>query len=244
MLIGSFSGISYRYFLLREAPIAVVGLVCVFITVWLVYRRRLPRTLDQMPLEPVLVHYPLLVKTTAVVVVMLIAFLSGAPIALVSIGGAAYTLLTRRVNPHKVYREIDWGLLVLFTGLFVVVGGAEVSGLSEDLLKAARAIDLHRPAVLMAATAVLSNLVSNIPAVLIFKPLVTAAAEPTREWLLLATASTLAGNLTIMGSVANVIVVEVARRARVEIGFFEYGKVGVPLTLATLVIGWLFLVIL
>jgi Na+/H+ antiporter NhaD/arsenite permease-like protein len=95
--------------------------------------------------------------------------------------------------------------------------------------------------VLTVVTAVLSNIVSNVPAVLLFKPLIASFAEPRRAWLVLAMASTLAGNLTIVGSVANLIVVEAARAARIDIGFVEYSKVGVPVTLATLVLGWLML---
>ena len=82
-----------------------------------------------------------------------------------------------------------------------------------------------------------------MPAVLLFKPVIPTFGEPTRGWLLLAMASTLAGNLTILGSVANLIVVEVARAARVEIGFFEFCRVGVPLTVLTLFLGWLILII-
>ena len=220
MLVGSFSGISYRAFLLREAPVAVIGLALVFGVIWLVYRRRLPDALPAEDLEDrFAVHYPLMIKTIAAVAVMLVAFLAGVPIAVVAIGGAAYTLLTRRVNPEKVYREIDWGLLVLFTGL-------------------------HRPLVLTVVTAVLSNLVSNVPAVVLFKSVIPTFGEPVRAWLLLAMASTLAGNLTILGSVANLIVVEQARGAGIPVGFLEYSKVGVPITVLTLLVGWLFLVLL
>src|SRR5256712_5838308 len=134
MLIGSFSAISYRAFLLREAPVALVGLGCVFVVVWLVYRRQLPPALGAAAVEPpVTVHYPLLIKTLVAVLVMLAAFLGGVPIAIVAIAGAAATLLTRRVNPNKVYREIDWKLLVLFTGLFVLTGGAERTGLADAI---------------------------------------------------------------------------------------------------------------
>jgi Na+/H+ antiporter NhaD/arsenite permease-like protein len=242
MLVASFSGIGYRQFLLSEGPIAVVGLACVFAVVWLTYRRELRITMAPQAIESVTVHYPLMTKTLVVVAVMLVAFLAGVPVALVAISGAAYSLLTRRVNPEKVYREIDWGLLVLFTGLFVVVGGVESSGLADDFLKTAALGHIQKPAVLMTVSAVLSNIVSNVPAVLILKPVVLSSGEPTRSWLLLATSSTLAGNLTILGSVANVIVVEVARRERIEIGFLAYSRVGVPLTIVTLLIGWLFLV--
>jgi len=242
MLVGSFSEISYRSFLARQAPVAVVGLVCVFVAVATIYRRRLPNAPLEIPPDTRLaVHYPLMWKTIAATAVMLIAFLAGVPIAVVAIAGAAWTLFTRRVNPEKVYREINWSLLVLFAGLFVVTAGLERSGLIDVLLRWAEAANLQSPAVLTAVTAGLSNLVSNVPAVLLFKPLIGSFAEPRRAWLVLAMASTLAGNLTILGSVANLIVVEAARSARVEIGFVEYCKVGVPVTLATLFLGWLLL---
>jgi Na+/H+ antiporter NhaD/arsenite permease-like protein len=238
MLVGSYSGLSYRAFLLAEAPVALVGLAVVFLAVWLTYRRRLPPALAPVgPDDRLALHYPLMWKTGAVVLVMLAGFLTGVPIALVAIAGAAYTLITRRVKPEKVYAEINWGLLVLFAGLFVVIGAVEDSGLAEDLLALARRTNLHQPPVLIAVTAALSNLVSNVPAVLLLKPVVATLGEPQRAWLLVAMASTLAGNLTLIGSVANLIVVEAAREARIEIGFMEYARVGVPLTLATLVLG-------
>jgi Na+/H+ antiporter NhaD/arsenite permease-like protein len=242
MLVGSFSGISYRTFLLHEAPVAVIGLVLVVAIVWLTYRRHLPAAIGPVLVPPPLtVHYPLMIKTVLAVAVMLVAFLAGVPIALVAITGAAYMLLTRRVKPDKVYREIDWKLLVLFTGLFVLTGGIEQTGLAEAILKSRIGAALERPFVLTALSATLSNVVSNVPAVLLFKPLVPAFADPQRAWLLLAMASTLAGNLTILGSVANLIVVEVARGAGIKIGFAEYCRVGIPLTLLTLLAGWLLL---
>jgi Na+/H+ antiporter NhaD/arsenite permease-like protein len=245
MLVGSFSGISYRAFLLREGPVALVGLALVFTAVWLFYRRGLPRTFGGRGLdERFPVHYPLMVKTSSVVLVMLVAFLAGVPIALVALAGAAYTLLTRRVKPEKVYREINWPLLVLFTGLFVVIGGLEAAGLTDRLFRWAQVMNLQHPIVLIGITALVSNLVSNVPAVLLLKSLIPSFAEPGRAWLLVAMAATLAGNLTIVGSVANLIVVEAARAARIEIGFLEYCRVGVPLSIATLLVGWLLLGVL
>jgi Na+/H+ antiporter NhaD/arsenite permease-like protein len=242
MLVGSFSGISYRAFLLREGPVAAVGLAIVFAVIWLRYRRSWPPALEPAGLDSRFpVHYPLMIKTMLIVLVMLAAFLAGVPIALVAIAGAAYALLTRRVKPEKVYQEIDWQLLVLFAGLFVVIGGVEASGLVDEILGWAGALGLYRPAVLTGAVAVLSNLVSNVPAVLLFKPLMATFGEPARAWLLLAMASTLAGNLTILGSVANLIVIEEGRSAGIEIGFVEYARVGAPVTILTLAVGWLLL---
>jgi Na+/H+ antiporter NhaD/arsenite permease-like protein len=244
MLVGSFSGISYRAFLLREAPVAVAGLVCVLAVIWLVYRKQLPPALAPARAQlasHLSVHYPLMIKTMLAVGAMLVAFLAGVPIALVAIVGAAGTLLTRRVKPDKVYREVDWKLLVLFTGLFVLTGGVERAGLADAVLRSPLAAGLERPLLVTAVTALLSNVVSNVPAVLLFKPIVPSLADPQGTWLLVAMASTLAGNLTILGSVANLIVVEVARGAGLRIGFAEYCRVGVPLTLLTLLLGWLLL---
>jgi Na+/H+ antiporter NhaD/arsenite permease-like protein len=245
MLIGSFSGIPYRTFLFHEVAVAVIGLVVVFVVIRHRYRHELPAALELAAL-PVRypVHYGLMAKTLAVVLIMLGAFLAGVPIALVAIAGAAYTLLTRRVNPDKVYREIDWKLLVLFSGLFVVIGGVEASGLARELLDVAAAASFYRPAVLTVVTAILSNLVSNVPAVLLFKSVIPTFGEPTRGWLILAMASTLAGNLTIVGSVANLIVVEEARANGIQIGFFDYCRIGVPITIVTLFVGWLVLIAL
>src|SRR2546426_1010072 len=221
----------------------VNDVVC--LVVGLVYRRQLPHSpLEIVPDTRMAIHYPLMLKTIAAVAAMLVAFLAGAPIAVVAIAGAGCTLLTRRVKPEKVYREVNWGLLVLFAGLFVITEGLEHSGIMGVLLHWAAAANLHRPAVLTAVTAVLSNLVSNVPAVLLFKPLIASFADSRRAWLVLAMAPTLAGNLTILGSVAHIIVVETARLAHVEIGFVEYCKVGVPLTLVTLLLGWLLLAFL
>ena len=243
MLVGSFSSVTYRAFLVRQAPVALVGLVAVYAVVWLVYRRALPAEIMEgaRPTRHA-VHYPLMIKTLLAVGVMLVAFLAGVPIALVAIAGAAYSLLTRRVKPDKVYREVNWGLLVLFVGLFVLTGALERSGFVEELAAWAGRLGLHRPAMLTLVAALVSNLVSNVPAVLLFKPIIPTLGEPDRAWLILAMATTLAGNLTLLGSVANLIVAEAAREGRVEIGFVEYSRVGMPLTVITLAVGWLILI--
>jgi len=100
--------------------------------------------------------------------------------------------------------------------------------------------NLQHLGVFTLVTSILSNLVSNVPAVMLLKSLVTRFANPHTAWLTLAMASTLAGNLTITGSVANIIVVERARK-EVAIGFFDYFRIGLPVTLLTLFFGWLWL---
>ena len=178
----------------------------------------------------------------AVTLAAVFLFFTGLPLELVALGAAA-VLLLGRTKPEKVYREIDWSLLVMFTGLFIVVHAFQVHVVSKwgidgwDWL-------LERPVDLMSlVSAGLSNLVSNVPAVLLMEPVLEAVPEASREtaWLALAMSSTFAGNLTVLGSVANLIVVENARREGVTLSFWEYCKVGIPLTILTLALGiaWL-----
>jgi Na+/H+ antiporter NhaD/arsenite permease-like protein len=140
------------------------------------------------------------------------------------------------VNPEEIYRRIDWSLLAMFSGLFIVVAGVENTALQRDLAAFAGMIHLDNVFLLSGFTAVLSNLVSNAPAVLVFKPFAAHLGHPTQTWLTLAMSSTLAGNLTILGSVANLIVIQLAR-SKVKIGFWEYSRAGVPLAILTILFG-------
>src|SRR3954467_11290803 len=152
---------------------------------------------------PVRVHRGLMLKSVAVTLAMVALFFAGQPVAKVAIVGGALLLLTRSVKAHKVYREIDWPLLLMFAGLFIVVAGAQNTVLTPAVLAQGKALRLSDPVMLSAITAVLSNLVSNVPAVLVLKPFVEQLADPQRTWLVVAMASTLAGNFTPVGSVAN-----------------------------------------
>src|SRR4051812_28699243 len=143
---------------------------------------------------------------------MVALFFAGQAVAKVAIVGGALLLLTRSVKARKVYHEIDWPLLVMFAGLFIVVAGARNALLTPALLSEAARLRLDEPATLSVVTAALANLFSNVPAVLVLAPFLEHVADPRRAWLVVAMASTLAGNLTLVGSVANLIVAEHARR--------------------------------
>jgi Na+/H+ antiporter NhaD/arsenite permease-like protein len=240
MLIGSYSHIGYRTFLAALAPVAAVGLALTVAVIALVYRAEFRQ---ENPLEiehrPVRVNRVLLLKALVVSGGMIAGFFLGLPVPKVAVIAGALLLVTRRVKPEKVYHEIDWSLLVLFVGLFIVIAGLEKTPLSADLFAAASRYHLERVAPLSTFAALLSNIVSNVPAVLVFKGFIPWLPDAARAWLALAMSSTLAGNLTILGSVANLIVVERARR-EVHISFWEYAKAGVPLTVVTIAAGiWL-----
>jgi Na+/H+ antiporter NhaD/arsenite permease-like protein len=241
MMIGAFSGIPYRDFVAALSPVAAVGLVLAFIVIALMYRGEFVRAERVEWERPRLrVNRVLMWKSLVASAGMIVFFFVGWPVPKVALLAGALLLITRRVKPEKIYHEIDFSLLVLFIGLFIVVAGIEKTQLSSDAMTYASGYGLDRPAVLGSFAAILSNLVSNVPAVLVFKPLIPRLADPKQAWLVLAMASTLAGNLTILGSVANLIVIQRARR-QTTISFWEYFKVGAPLTVASIVVGMLLL---
>ncbi|HUZ72499.1 MAG TPA: anion transporter [Stellaceae bacterium] len=241
IMIGSVSRIPYVTFAAALAPVAALGLgVAVAILVVSFPREFLTRA-RLMPIRlRVRVNRVLLVKSLIAAAAMVVLFFVGQPPAKVAIVAGALLLFTRRIKPARIYAEIDWALLLMFAGLFILVAGGEKALFTPGLRADVAALGLDRPDVLAAVAAILSNLVSNVPAVLLLKPFVAALADSHRGWLVLAMGATLAGNLTILGSVANLIVVERARRHGVVIGFGSYFRVGAPLTLATIAIGvWL-----
>lgn len=241
MMIGTFSQIPYRTFAAAIAPISAVGLILTIVLIAVIYRREfidVPRIDIEKP--RVRVNTALLWKSVAAAGVMIILFFMGLPVAKVAVVTGAILLITRRVKPEKVYREIDWSLLVLFVGLFVVIAGVEKTLLTGDILTLVKRLQLDRTGILTVWSAILSNLVSNVPAVLVFKPFITQLNHPQHAWLTLAMSSSLAGNLTVLGSIANLIVIERARHT-IKISFLEYLKVGIPLTLLTLWVGVLIL---
>ena len=242
ILIGSFSGLPYGRFAAALSPVAAVGLVLTFGLIWLMHRREFRRGdgFTAAP-RPVHLHRPLTLKALGVTVAMVAAFFAGiAPAAAALVAGGAM-LVTRIVKSERIYREIDWPLLLMFAGLFVVVAGFEKALLTPQIVAAVGRLHLDRVPVLSLVTAVLSNLVSNVPAVLVLRPFIGVAGDPDRAWLTVAMASTLAGNLTILGSVANLIVVQGARARGINIGFWTYFRVGAPLTVLTILVGicWL-----
>ena len=240
MMIGSFSHIRYGAFAAALAPVAAAGLALTAAVIALVYRSEFRGgNLLQVDYRKVRVQTALLWKSVAVAAIMMGLFFAGWPVPKVAVIAGGVLLITRRLKPERFYREIDWSLLVMFIGLFIVIAGIEKTPLAADLFAAAGRFHLERTAPMTAFAAVLSNLVSNVPAVLVFKGFVSHLADARHAWLTLAMSSTLAGNLTVLGSVANLIVVERARR-EVKISFWEYAKAGVPLTVVTLAVGvWL-----
>jgi Na+/H+ antiporter NhaD/arsenite permease-like protein len=242
MIIGSLSKIAYGSFAAALAPVALGGLLLVFALIALLHPREFfTATRLQAEHRPARAHRALAWKAVLVTAAMVVLFFAGVPVAKVALVGGACLLLTRSIKADKVYAEIDWPLLLMFAGLFVVVAGLERAVLTPERVAAVARLHLESIWILSAVTALLSNVVSNVPAVLVLKPFVGTLADPERAWLVVAMAATLAGNLTLVGSVANLIVARRAQQDGIEIGLWAYARVGVPLTLATIALGawWL-----
>src|SRR5262249_31749158 len=151
-------------------PIAAAGLLID----WAVLHRLFPIA-TAAPAAELLREKPRRVdfaKPSVVVLLVLAGFLFGFPPALVAAVAAAVVLIFRSLDPHRIYNEVDWSLLVFFVGLFVIVGGAEKVGIVSRMLHFAQNWNLHNPAIFATVTAVMSNLVSNVPAVMLLKSLV------------------------------------------------------------------------
>jgi Na+/H+ antiporter NhaD/arsenite permease-like protein len=175
---------------------------------------------------------------------LLLAFLFAPwPRDLLALAGAGLLLTSRRLHSHRMLGLVDWQLLVLFVGLFIVNHALQETGLPARAIAALAGLgmDLHDPAPLFGAGAILSNLVSNVPAVMLLLP--AAATEPM-SGPVLALSSTLAGNLLIVSSIANIIVVQAAARQGLLIDWRAHARVGIPVTLTTLVIAAMWMNIL
>lgn len=242
ILIGALSGMSFRSFGARVAPLAVVCLAIDAVFICAVFRRELRQPVSRGAAHPRLrVHRLLLMKTLVVAGGVLTAFLAGVDTAVASAAGAAALLVTRRVRPAKVYRAVDWDLLMLFVGLFVIVASAEEAGYDQLFFEWLQPLGVATTGGLAVATAVLSNLVSNVPAVMLLAKVVPRLPDPDTAWLTLAVSSTFAGNVTILGSIANLIVVEGARRHGIRLGFWDYARIGLPISAVTILLGILWL---
>ncbi|MEA2756795.1 MAG: hypothetical protein QOJ54_3084 [Aliidongia sp.] len=245
IMIGSFSHIPYGTFALTLGPVAVVGLLVTAVLIVLGHRAEFVGDARiAVPRKRVNVNRVLLIRALSGTLIMIGLFFAGVVPAKVAIVVGGLLLLTRRLKSRRVYTEIDWSLLLMFAGLFIIVAGAQHTLLSPGIIGGTGGMgELHidRVPVLALVTAVLSNLVSNVPAVLMLKPFIEGMKDTDTAWLVVAMASTLAGNFTVLGSVANLIVVQRAAAAGVTLGFWDYFRVGAPLTLVTLAIGTLWL---
>jgi Na+/H+ antiporter NhaD/arsenite permease-like protein len=216
-------------------PISLIGLMIQIALLWVLcpdVRSTLPQ--ERFTLPDNRIYRPLFVKTIVITTGLLIAFVVGLPLVESALVAASPLLITRRIKPDRLLREVDWNLLLMFSGLFILTKATQQLNLLEPFTRA-----IGSSAGLLSVTAILSNPVSNVPAVLLLQPLI--AHDNTQSWLLLSAGSTLAGNLTIFGSVANLITVEAAAKRGYRLSFFEHLRFGLPVKGMTLAIAYFWL---
>lgn len=248
MLIGITSGIDYLRFLLILAPVSLLGMgIIVFVVRW-IYKNDF---LDVSPITPAIevetVHYSSIKTSFPIFLLVIVAFSFSSFLNLgypeIALAGGALILLFGKIKPSLIIKEIDWVLLLFFASLFIVVHAVNQTGFFSgaiDLFRfsdpAGQVISIHGISLL------LSQIVSNVPLVILLLPILKSIHSDL-IWISLASASTLAGNLTIIGAMANLIVIESAKKHNIEISFFEFLRPGIMVTLLTLLlsVGYLLL---
>lgn len=252
MLIGEAGNLNFAAYFITVLPLILICLALNYLAIAMLYRARLfadiePPAASQPAHEhhhPPKIQWPLIIKSLVVMGILLIAMLAGSIIHLsrpvAAMAAAGVILVSRKTRPADLFALVDWNLILLFIGLFIVIANVQSHHLLAPALHALAKMGVslksHLP--LAAVTMVLSNIVSNVPAVLLIKPAIPLTA--THTWYLLAATSTFAGNLTLLGSIANLIVAQQAEPFAVHLRFREYLRAGVPLTLCTITLAVLY----
>ncbi len=244
MLLGQVGKLDFLAFTGYCIPPVMVSLAGAYFMLLWIYRRQLSSgsEISRAPGR----EYPVFnrhqtVKGLAVVLALVVLFLTHLPRELSAIALAGFLLCSRRMKTRSLLGLVDWHLITLFCALFIVMAGFAAVKLPQHLLSglAMQGVSLERVWHLTGLSALLSNLVSNVPAVM----LLVKFLDPLRplQWIVTALASTFAGNLITIGSIANLIVIESARQYGVVIRFGEHARAGVPITIFSLltIIFWL-----
>ncbi len=241
MLIGIYSGIPYLYFLLHLLPVSIIGLCIVVLCIKRIY----PDTFEiqqllhindneyEYNLSSMIFSIPIFVLITLFFLLHHVMHIS---IPLIALVGSSLILLLGKIKPSIIIKEIDWVLLLFFASLFIVVKGAEKAGILSIFLKFSHFSDsFYGITFLHSVSLIFSQIVSNVPFVILLGPTLQHIQSKIL-WLALASSSTLAGNATIIGAMANLIVLESAAKSGIRIGFIEFMKPGLVVTVITLLL--------
>jgi Na+/H+ antiporter NhaD/arsenite permease-like protein len=241
MIIGHLSHVPFLRFSFSLLPAALVGLAIQYAVLSFGFRKVLRNALIHRPeVKPRPLDRSLLIMTLVVMALVFVGFVAGLNLAWTAMAGGALVMVLARRDTHEVLKLVDWHLLVFFAALFVVVEGLNGTGLPNQVYGKVRGVfGTSAPSQawnLAWFSALGSNVFSNVPFVLVAGKWISNFAQPELMWKVMALATTFAGNLTILGSVANIIVVESAR-GHAEVGFWDYAKFGIPVTILTTLAG-------
>jgi Na+/H+ antiporter NhaD/arsenite permease-like protein len=250
MIIGQLGRqhLTFLHFSASLLPVAVVGLAIQYAVLSLGFRKTLQGVVIQPGEAPPRKLDRRLIRLTCAVLGLVFAgFVGGLDLAWTALAGGALVMVLARRDTHEVLKLVDWHLLVFFAALFVVVEGLNVTGLPDQVYERLRGV-FGTTATAQAwnlawFSALGSNVFSNVPFVLVAGKWMSNFVRPDLMWKVMALATTFAGNLTLLGSVANLIVVESAR-GHADVGFWDYARFGIPITLLTTLAGMALLLLL
>lgn len=248
MIIGQLSKLPFTGFAISLLPVAVAGLVIQYVVLSFGFRDVLRQATIQAGAAPARpLDRRLLNLTGAALVLVFLGFVGGLDLPWTALAGGALVMVLARRDTHEVLKLVDWHLLLFFAALFVVVEGLNSTGLPDQAYARLRGMFGTTPGAqawnLAWFSALGSNVFSNVPFVLVAGKWIPGFAQPELMWKVMALATTFAGNLTILGSVANIIVVESAR-GHVEVSFWDYARFGIPVTILTTAVGTALLLLL
>lgn len=241
MLIGINSGITYAHFMVKLLPISLLSLVLIIAVVRWVYRSHFEKKENlqfeqasfQFNYQSMRFSVPIFI---GVVAMFFLSKYLNIGIPMIALAGAALILLFGHIKPSKVIMQVDWVLLLFFASLFIVVHGIEKVGLIQNFLAfGIIPANVQGLGLIHFSSLLLSQVVSNVPFTVLMLPVMKASGNELL-WLALASASTLAGNATLIGAMANLIVIESAEKQGINITFFEFLKTGLLVTLVSLLI--------
>ncbi|HYV26099.1 MAG TPA: anion transporter [Candidatus Eisenbacteria bacterium] len=237
MIIGHLSRIPFLRFSASMLPVAIVGLAIEYTVLRIGFREVLSNAVIHRPdTPPRKLDRGLLVLTFLVLALVFVGFVAGLNLAWTALAGSALLMVLARRDTHEALKLVDWHLLVFFAGLFVVVEALTGTGLPDQIFQAFGGVfgasRVGQAWNFAWFSALGSNVFSNVPFVLVAAKWIGDFSHPQLMWKIMALATTFAGNLTILGSVANIIVIESAR-GHVQVGFWDYAKFGIPVTILT-----------
>ena len=241
ILIGMQSGISYSKFIFHLLPVSLIGMLVIVLVIKFFFKNDFMKD-SQLTFtkENNTYNFKSMKFSVPIFMIMVFLFFFGnilkLSIPMIALAGASLVLILGKIKPSIVIKQVDWVILLFFAGLFIVVHGIEKVGVLDPFIKntpitnsLSGILSLHGLSLL------LSQIVSNVPYTILMLPILKTASSDLL-WLSLASAATLAGNATIIGAVANIIVIEVAKKYDVEIGFWKFLKVGLTITVITLIL--------
>ena len=237
MLIGQVAHLSFGHYMLWSSVPVLIAMGAAYGIIWLMSHKKLqPASPVQNGLDCPTIPFNRqhTIKGLVILAVVVGLFFSGVPKEIIALAAAGIHLASHKFRTEDLLGLVEWPILILFMGLFVVAGAFQSTGCGDQAVQwlASSGFNLNAPHNLVLTTAVLSNLINNAAAV-IFLLKVIPLSEPVMAYIL-ALANSFGGSLIIIGSVSNIIVVQQAREMGINVSFWDFARLGIPVTLAAL----------